>query len=579
MNGLIKRLGYLIVSLLSIAVIGLVLSNKQENKAFSSPQSQLNENNVSASGDFNNQLNSGFIDPLQQTSLPQNKQNFNIVPFGVGDISPVTIGVGDSQNFFAPVGSARVNVNSDGTWGTVVITNSVKQLGAVSLNATVDMTKNFNFNWDLQIIPGATTGADGLGFVFHPIYRPRDRITGTHGMSSYILPSVFGRHADSTQSSVTSASDPDNGQTVHSLGLRGGCLGVSDLMNALAFKVDTHFNGLDYLPMYPSMQSTAYGDPTYHLLDQYSKPDDRFVYNNIDDNTYGAFISTDSNGYGYASILSAPLNGMTVTSKSNTEGTVSGTARLQMIDRAWHHMTISYDASTYRLTVDLDRKVTWVKVLNADERNVIADRSNWAFSILGSTGDTYETNTIKNIQGTFTPGDEIITTRYVDENGTDLKTPVTTLQSDWQRTHPGSTEFVDTSSTPTIVKDGYTYQRAQVNGTFYQNNGRINKRLGSVGSGATVTNVGSNVTVKTNFGNIIFLNYVYRKIPRIASDPYANLQMRVNGGTLTTSSAINPGDKVTFSYSARSLYISGIWSNVTAVQSLAGIFQPDSHYP
>ncbi|BDR59074.1 BspA family leucine-rich repeat surface protein [Xylocopilactobacillus apicola] len=494
-------------------------------------------------------------------------------------ISPVTVGVGDSQNFFAPVGSARVNVNPDGTWGTVVITNSTKQLGAVSLNATVDMTKNFNFNWDLQIIPGAATGADGLGFAFHPIYRPGDRVTGTHGMSSYTLPSVFGRHADATQSPVTYASDPDNGQTVHSLGLRGGCLGVSDLMNALAFKVDTHFNGLDYLPMYPSMQSTPYGDSTYHLLDQYSKPDDRFVYNNIDDNSYGAFISTDSNGYGYASILSAALNGMTVTPKSNAEGTVSGTARVQMIDRAWHHMTISYDASTYRLTVDIDRKVTWVKILNADERNVIADRSNWAFSILGSTGDTYETNTIKNIQGTFTPGDEIITTRYVDENGTDLKTPVSTLQSDWQRTHPGSPEFVDTSSTPTIYKDGYTYQRAQVNGTFYQNNGRINKRLGSASSGASVNTVGSNVTVKTNFGNIIFLNYVYRKIPINASEPYANLKMRVNGGALTTTSAINPGDKVTFSYSARSSSISGIWSNVTAVQSLGGIFEPIAPLP
>ncbi|BDR56916.1 BspA family leucine-rich repeat surface protein [Xylocopilactobacillus apis] len=73
MNKLIKRLGYLIVAIVSIAAIGIVLNNKQASKAADFPQNtaSINNGSVSRGGRLANNVGSIFLDPLQRTSLPK----------------------------------------------------------------------------------------------------------------------------------------------------------------------------------------------------------------------------------------------------------------------------------------------------------------------------------------------------------------------------------------------------------------------------------------------------------------------------------------------------------------------------
>ncbi|BDR57093.1 BspA family leucine-rich repeat surface protein [Xylocopilactobacillus apis] len=527
---------------------------------------------ISGGGHLANPVKSVWGDPLQQKSLIQPRSG----------LSPINIGSGDSQNFFATVGSAVAKVNDDGTWDTILINEPISwQVGAVTLNSTVDMSQDFNFSWDLKIDrPSWTYLCDGLGFSLHPLYRPGDKIVDSLEKIDYILPSIFGRHSDG--SSVTSSSDLDIGQNLHSIGYSGSQLGISDLMNAIAFKIDTYLDGsnlvgLNYIP------GTPYGS-SQHAYNGVLEPDDRFASGSPEqiDNSYGAFISTDSNGYSGKSQYSAPLNGYPLTSKNDSFGNVSGTS-MKVVDNSWHPMSISYSASTYTLKVVIGDPATsgavWNKILTTGERRVLRDRKNWAFSILGATGLGVEGNTIKNVRGTFTPGDPVITTRYVDENGNNLQPVKSTILSDWQVQHPGSTQFVDTSSPAIIVKNGKTYRRAQVNGTFFDNGTRLNKRLGTPGSGGTVTNSGNNTTVTTDFSGVTFVNYVYRQeLPANSTDVTADLQMSVNSGAFLKTASIRPGDNIAFKYTAKNNVIP-IWSKVTAVQSLGGLFTPVGSLP
>ncbi|BDR58492.1 BspA family leucine-rich repeat surface protein [Xylocopilactobacillus apicola] len=517
---------------------------------------------ISGGGQLANSSRSAFVEP---GSLIKPRSG----------LSPINVGLGDTQNFFATVGTAVSKVNDNGTWDTIQINEAKSyQVGAVTLNSTLDMTKDFNFSWDLKIEPPTWTFlCDGIGFVLHPLYKSGERIIDSKGSPDYILPLVFGRHSDN--SSVTLSDDVDNGQNIHSLGYSGGNLGISDLMNAIGFKVDTYNDdssivGINYI------HGTPYGSQS-HSLTQVLDIDDVFAYGspwNVN-NTYGAFVTTDSNGYAGKAQYSAPLNGMSVTPKNDAFGSVSGKP-LNIPDYNWHPMSMSYNASTYTLQVVVGDPAiggsVWTKTFNSLERAVIADRSNWAFSILGTTGQGTESNTIRNVRGSYTPGDPVITTRYVDENGNDLQAAKSTILSDWQIQHPGSTQFIDTSSPLTIVKNGKTYRRAQVNGTFFDNGTRINKRLGTPGSGGTVTTSGNTVTVGTEFNGVTFVNYVYRQdLPTGSADISADLQLSVNSGTFSKVATIRPGDNVIFKYTAKNNVIP-IWSKVTAVQSLGGLF-------
>ncbi|BDR59216.1 BspA family leucine-rich repeat surface protein [Xylocopilactobacillus apicola] len=469
-----------------------------------------------------------------------------------------------------------MTVNENWTWDSVTLNDAKKnQLGAVSLNSTVDMTKDFTFRWDLRIEPSSSSRlSDGIGFVLHPLYKPGEVIMGSQGENSYVLPAVFGREDGVTP--VTDVNSRHNGQNIRSIGKNGGNLGISDLMNAIGFKVDTYYN----YNSAPELTGTPYGsslhEQDYHVVDDFFPSISGGLLN---DNSFGAFVSTNNNGFAKKNALTAPLNGTAVTAKNNSDGTVNGNA-MKLADNQWHPMEISYDSSTAVITVKLadpSGVVTWKKVLSAGEKAVVADRSNWGFAILGSTGDGYEGHYIKNVSGSFTPGDPVVTTRYIDETGTDLQTSVTTIYEDWQREHPGSTVFTDSSSPGTIVKNGKTYKRAQVNRTVFSNGLRINKRIGTPGSDGTVTTAGTSMTVNTNFDGVVFVNYVYRQVLS-AGDITTDLQLSSDGTNFAKTVDIHPGDEVTFKYTAKNNTLP-IWEKVTAVQSLGGLFTPTGTLP
>ncbi|BDR55510.1 BspA family leucine-rich repeat surface protein [Xylocopilactobacillus apis] len=580
MNKYIKLLGSLLIAIVSITTIVFGLNIKEGSKAADFKHNLTSENNGSdfRGGRLANNVGSSFVDPFEKDSLPKIKSQSKIQSRGSGDLTPVSIGPGDSQNFFATVGSAVAKVNDDGTWDTISI-NEPKyyQVGAVTLNATVDMTQDFNFSWNLKIERSSVAFlADGLGFIFHPMYSPGETITDLNGGAPYVLPAVFGRHSDTTP--VTTAADPDLGQNIHSIGINGGDLGISDIMNAISFKIDTNYNGI----IGTRTPNTPYGS-TSHRLDIDRHPDDYYAGTAAGGVSNGSFVTTDNTGFSSASQYSAPLNGLAVTPKSDAFGGVSGDS-IVVPDNTWRPMQIFYTAASHTLKVTIGDaatggQVSWTKILNANEQAIIASKPSWAFSILGSTGAGVEGNTIKNIRGTFTPGDPVITTRYIDENGNDLQPPVSTLEANWQVTHPGSTQFTDSTSPATIVKNGKTYRRSQVNGTFFDNNTRTNKRLGAPGSGSTVDTSGGNVNVTTNFGNIIFVNYVYRQeLPAGSTDVTSDLQLSTDGTTFSKTANIHPGDEVTFKYTAKNNTLP-IWHKVTAVQSLGGLFTPTGTLP
>ncbi|BDR57011.1 BspA family leucine-rich repeat surface protein [Xylocopilactobacillus apis] len=87
MNKLVKRLGFFIVAIVSIAAIGIVLNNKQASKAADFPQNTANVNNgsVSRGGRLANKLTSIFSDPLEQLSLPK------IQPRGISSVINSTV--------------------------------------------------------------------------------------------------------------------------------------------------------------------------------------------------------------------------------------------------------------------------------------------------------------------------------------------------------------------------------------------------------------------------------------------------------------------------------------------------------
>ncbi|BDR59287.1 BspA family leucine-rich repeat surface protein [Xylocopilactobacillus apicola] len=489
-------------------------------------------------------------------------------------LQPITTEPGETQFFFSTFGNASAQLNENGKWDTIEITKPILwQRGAAVLNTSVDMTQDFTFNWDLKIDRGTTDLADGLGFSFHPIYKPGQTILDSQGGDSYVLPEVFGRHSNTTP--VTSATDPDNGQKIHSLGLSGGDLGFSDLMNVIGFKIDTYFN----TPNGRKQPGTSYGNPGHAV---------NYLSNDDETTPFGAFVETDNTGFAMPGRYSWRLvadETTPITGKSDAYGGVSGIPS-KIADGKWHPMTISYASSTNTFKVTIAgsegnsiHKMTWSRVLTPNELAVIADRKKWAFAIHGSTGAGNELNVIRDVHGTFTPGDPVVITRYVDENGNDLKDTVSTMLEDWQELHPGSTQFVDNSSPETIVKNGKTYRRAQVNGTFFKDGTRTHRRLGPSGVGTTAVSSGSNVEVKTEFDLVTFINYVYRQdLTTGSTDVTSDLQLSTDGTTFSKTANIHPGDKVTFKYTAKNNTLP-IWSKVTAVQSLGGLFTPTGTLP
>ncbi|BDR58062.1 lectin-like domain-containing protein [Xylocopilactobacillus apicola] len=565
---LLRRLSAMLLVLSGIWVLAFAFTAKIDSNAAEFPDHVANGSDFRG-GDLTNSFGNGFLQP-------------KIEP----DLDPISTLPNETQYFFSALGESVVQLNDNGNWDSIEITKPIQsQNGGAALNTALDMTKDFTFSWDLKFTPGNSYLANGLGFVLHPLYRPNETVIDSQGGPSITLPAVIGRKFPGNLA-VTDPNDPMNGQTLRSLGPGGGYLGISDLMNAVAFKINTYYVESGYNR--PKQEGTYYGSPSHYDVGRmgfYGVTDYQEPLIKKGQMPYGAFISTDNTGYSSKPYYPGTLSGSydsDVVPINDANGSVNGD-KFQIFDLKWHPMTIVYTASTKTLRVTIrdatgTKKVDWSRTLSPGEQAIIADRKNWAFAIAGSTGGGSEGKSIRNVYGTFTPAEPSVIVRHVDENGNDIKDAATTSLADWQLTHPGSTHFVDSSSTETIEKNGYTYRRAQVNGTFFENGTRINRRLDRSGLGAEVTKNGNVWSVSTEFRSSTFINYVYRReLPNESPDVSATLTMSVNGGAFGNTVDIWPGDTVAFKYSAKNTNMP-IWSKVTAVQSLGGLFEAPSGF-
>ncbi|BDR58038.1 lectin-like domain-containing protein [Xylocopilactobacillus apicola] len=564
---LLRRLSAMLLVLSGIWVLAFAFTAKIDSNAAEFPD------HVANGSDFRGgHLANSFGNDLLQPKLER-------------ILDPISTLPNETQYFFSAVGESVVLLNDNGNWDSIEITKPIQsQNGGAVLNTALDMTKDFTFSWDLKFDSGNSYIANGLGFVLHPLYRPKETVIDSQGGPSITLPAVIGRKFPGNLA-VTDPNDPMNGQTLRSLGPGGGYLGISDLMNAIGFKINTYYVYNNY--QRPKQEGTYYGHRNHFDVGGmgfYGITDEESLEGMTPrvHTPYGAFVSTDNTGYSSQPYYPANLNDDPVKSISDANGSVNGEA-FKVFNYRWHPMTIAYTASTKTLKVTIaddtgTKKVNWSRTLSPGEQAIIADRKNWAFAIAGSTGGGSEGKSIRNVYGTFTPAEPSVIVRHVDENGNDIKDAATTSLADWQLTHPGSTHFVDSSSTETLEKNGYTYRRAQVNGTFFENGTRINRRLDRAGLDAEVTKNGSVWSVSTEFKSSTFINYVYRReLPNESPDVSATLTMSVNGGAFGNTVDIWPGDTVAFKYSAKNTNMP-IWSKVTAVQSLGGLFEAPSGF-
>ena len=479
----------------------------------------------------------------------------------------------DTQNFFSTTGTATVDYSPTGSWGTINLNpDQKKQTGAVTLNTAIDMTQDFHFSWKVRILAADTKNlGDGIGFVLHPLYKPGENITG----SSQPLPPYFGRHSKDG-SSVTTANDPENGQNLNSIGLNGGNLGISDLMNAFGFKIDTYNN--TYRGDGGIMTNTFYGDSghasaSYNVYGQKDFDKNYISYSN----PYGAFVTTDYTGYSTIDDNHIKLDG----SSSNING-------INITNQQWWKMDIDKKDNTITVAIsDPDNSSKSVSV--SKNISLIGNKTEYGFAILASTGEAHESNQIKDINGNFTPAKPTLVTRYSDENGSDLQEPKVT-------TNNMGVNFTDTNNQPTISKDGKTYKRAQVNGTLYKPttpNGstKVFKQLANKTTlgenNVNVTQADNNtIKVSSQYNNVIVLNYVYRQQLTSGSASSTNdspitlgLKVKVNNGSYGDKVDVQRGDTLTFQYTATNKSGPSLWQGVTAVQSLAGILEPPANLP
>ena len=496
-------------------------------------------------------------------------------------LNPIKFNKEDTQNFFSPVGTATVDYLSTGSWSTINLNPDQKsQLGAVTLNTAIDMTQDFHFSWYVKIShtnfsfddkgPG-----DGIGFVLHPLYKPGENITG----SSQTLPPYFGRHSKD-RSSVTTANDPENGQNLNSIGLQGGNLGISDLMNAFGFKIDTYYNQYEN---------------TYKLINYYygySGHANYNVYGKLDSDIY----VSKNNGYynptpPYVSFVNTDYTGYSTIDTNDASYKELNSSSINIVNNKWWKMNVD------KITESGKPKVT-VTISGTESNNpnksvsvsknisLIGNKTEYGFSILASTGGAHESNQIKEVEGEFTPAKATLVTRYTDENGTDLQAPKVTLKEGIDN------EFTNTNNQPTIYKDGKTYQCSQINGNLYEPNSAKptirqltnGTKIGEIP--VKITKKDDTLTVRSQYNSVIVLNYIYRqRLPSSSTSGTSNspitlgLKFRVNNSSYVSSANIQPGDTITFQYTATNKSGPSLWQGVTAVQSLAGIFKPTANLP
>ena len=496
-------------------------------------------------------------------------------PFDLGSsLNPIKFNKEDTQNFFSPTGSATVQPSSTGGWGTINLNNDEKsKLGAVTLNTAIDMTQDFHFSWEVKISysnywdgPG-----DGIGFVLHPLYKPGEKITDLSSNNSQFLPPYFGRYINEA-GKLAAVKDPNNlynGQNLNSIGLQGGNLGISDLMNAFGFKIDTYYN--QYGSTNPP-RGGIYGSDFHADYNVYGQFDSSIL--NSSACPYGAFVTTNYNGY-------STVDTSTYKQLKNP---------INIVNNQWWKMDVdkTTESGNPKVTVTISGTESnnpnkYVSV--SKNISFIDNKTEYGFAILAATGRVSESNQIRNVEGEFTPAKATLVTRYTDENGTDLQAPKVTLKEGIDN------EFTNTNNQPTISKDGKTYQRSQINGNLYEPNSAkpIIRQLtnDTTAIPVKITEKGDTLNVSSQYNSVIVLNYIYRqRLPSGSASSTSNspitlgLKFRVNNNSSYVSSAnIQPGDTITFQYTATNKSGPSLWQGVTAVQSLAGIFKPTANLP
>ena len=494
-------------------------------------------------------------------------------PFDLGSsLNPIKFNKEDTQNFFSPTGSANVEYSSTGGWGIINLNNDEqRKLGAVTLNTAIDMTQDFHFSWEVKISysnywdgPG-----DGIGFVLHPLYKPGEKITDLSSNNSQFLPPYFGRYINEA-GKLAAVKDPNNlynGQNLNSIGLQGGNLGISDLMNAFGFKIDTYYN--QYGSTNPP-KNGIYGSDSHADYNVYGQFDSSIL--NSSACPYGAFVTTNYNGY-------STVDTSTYKQLKNP---------INIVNNQWWKMNVDKNDNEITVTISGTESNNPNKYVSVSKNiSFIDNKTEYGFAILAATGRVSESNQIRNVEGEFTPAKATLVTRYTDENGTDLQAPKVTLKEGIDN------EFTNTNNQPIIYKDGKTYQCSQINGNLYNSTSdkpiirqlTNGTKIGEIP--VMITKKDDTLTVRSQYNSVIVLNYIYRqRLPSGSNSGTSNLpitlglKFRVNNNSSYVSSAnIQPGDKLTFQYTATNKSGPSLWQGVTAVQSLAGILKPTANLP
>ena len=492
-------------------------------------------------------------------------------PFDLGSsLNPIQFNKEDTQNFFSPTGSANVEYSSTGGWGIINLNNDEqRKLGAVTLNTAIDMTQDFHFSWEVKISysnywdgPG-----DGIGFVLHPLYKPGEKITDLSSNNSQFLPPYFGRYINEA-GKLAAVKDPNNlynGQNLNSIGLQGGNLGISDLMNAFGFKIDTYYN--QYGSTNPP-KNGIYGSDSHADYNVYGQFDSSIL--NSSACPYGAFVTTNYNGY-------STVDTSTYKQLKNP---------INIVNNQWWKMNVDKNDNEITVTISGTESNNPNKYVSVSKNiSFIDNKTEYGFAILAATGRVSESNQIRNVEGEFTPAQPTLVTRYTDENGTDLQAPKVTLKEGIDN------EFTNTNNQPTISKDGKTYQRSQINGNLYEPNS-AKPTIRQLTNDTTaipvkITENGDTLNVRSQYNSVIVLNYIYRqRLPSGSTSSTSNspitlgLKFRVNNNSSYVSNAnIHPGDTITFQYTATNKSGPSLWQGVTAVQSLADILKPTDNLP
>lgn len=442
----------------------------------------------------------------------------------------VNLSQNNLNNLISLHGNASLtDSNTNSINKSIILTeNKANQHGAISLNAPIDLQKTAFLDFGVRISADKKQSlGDGIGFVFFPIYHPGDNKQ---------LPDVFGRNDDGTP--VKDKSDQWNGQLLQSLGLKGAYFGIGDLMDAIGFKIDTHYNDpTEFTSDRALDMNYHYGSDHYHNKiygqadltpggvgqdsgnnnDGNNNDDDSDDDDSDDDdskNNYleGNFVNTSHNGFMYNS------SGFQSLKKLVSSGS-QPMYDLQII--------INESSIVINLVNPINQNgLTWRHSFDNKEASFIKNHE-WGFSISASTEqDIMESNTLEVRDNSyFWTLNPLTIVSYIDEDGKNLTMPKIITQPEWQKKHPKTDDYNDSDNTNTRPKQVFQnfnngeYHLAYVN-NFQNINGNQmikGRRLVNL-----LPNNNDSDIVKDDDNNIIGINrlpfnevqnlqYVYRR--------------------------------------------------------------------